>query len=119
MMITPLQDAHHSIIDDAEIIVDYNRQQLMPGWIPRRLGQSISLHFHFLYVGNVANNDSFPNSQQEGGSVVKKSQDNFVLEDEKDHLELPCRHPPSHHFYAYFEMLSYLIVFTLYCSCAF
>ncbi|KAK8518194.1 hypothetical protein V6N13_027671 [Hibiscus sabdariffa] len=31
-------DAHHSIIDDAEIIVDYNRQQLMPGWIPRRLG---------------------------------------------------------------------------------
>ncbi|GLT66101.1 hypothetical protein SLA2020_384900 [Shorea laevis] len=32
------QDAHHSIIDDCEIIVDYNRQQLMPGWIPRRLG---------------------------------------------------------------------------------
>lgn len=30
--------AHHSIIDDCEIIVDYNRQQLMPGWIPRRLG---------------------------------------------------------------------------------
>lgn len=32
------EDAHHSMIDDAEIIVDYNRQQLMPGWIPRRLG---------------------------------------------------------------------------------
>ncbi|XP_022767853.1 U11/U12 small nuclear ribonucleoprotein 35 kDa protein [Durio zibethinus] len=32
------QDAHHSIIDGAEIIVDYNRQLLMPGWIPRRLG---------------------------------------------------------------------------------
>ncbi|XP_062107732.1 U11/U12 small nuclear ribonucleoprotein 35 kDa protein [Humulus lupulus] len=32
------KDAHHSIIDDSEIIVDYNRQQLMPGWIPRRLG---------------------------------------------------------------------------------
>ncbi|CAH2058206.1 unnamed protein product [Thlaspi arvense] len=31
-------DAHHSFIDDREIIVDYNRQQLMPGWIPRRLG---------------------------------------------------------------------------------
>ncbi|KAF3434290.1 hypothetical protein FNV43_RR25393 [Rhamnella rubrinervis] len=31
-------DAHHSIIDNCEIIVDYNRQQLMPGWIPRRLG---------------------------------------------------------------------------------
>ncbi|KAK1353630.1 U11/U12 small nuclear ribonucleoprotein 35 kDa protein [Heracleum sosnowskyi] len=32
------EDAHHSVIDDSEIIVDYNRQQLMPGWIPRRLG---------------------------------------------------------------------------------
>ncbi|KAI5670103.1 hypothetical protein M9H77_10467 [Catharanthus roseus] len=32
------KDAHHTIIDDSEIIVDYNRQQLMPGWIPRRLG---------------------------------------------------------------------------------
>lgn len=31
-------DAHHSIVDNSEIIVDYNRQQLMPGWIPRRLG---------------------------------------------------------------------------------
>ncbi|KAL2490520.1 U11/U12 small nuclear ribonucleoprotein 35 kDa protein [Abeliophyllum distichum] len=32
------KDAHHTILDDSEIIVDYNRQQLMPGWIPRRLG---------------------------------------------------------------------------------
>ncbi|RLN33422.1 glycine oxidase [Panicum miliaceum] len=32
------QDAHHSIIDSTEVIVDYYRQQLMPGWIPRRLG---------------------------------------------------------------------------------
>ncbi|KAG1327582.1 hypothetical protein COCNU_01G015160 [Cocos nucifera] len=32
------KDAHHSIIDDSEVIVDYYRQQLMPGWIPRRLG---------------------------------------------------------------------------------
>nr|XP_043610355.1 U11/U12 small nuclear ribonucleoprotein 35 kDa protein [Erigeron canadensis] len=32
------EKAHHSFIDDSEIIVDYNRQQLMPGWIPRRLG---------------------------------------------------------------------------------
>ncbi|XP_019454658.1 PREDICTED: U11/U12 small nuclear ribonucleoprotein 35 kDa protein isoform X2 [Lupinus angustifolius] len=31
-------DAHHAIIDDNEIIVDYNRQKLMAGWIPRRLG---------------------------------------------------------------------------------
>lgn len=30
------KDAQHSYIDDSEIIVDYNRQQLMPGWIPRR-----------------------------------------------------------------------------------
>ncbi|XP_051144102.1 U11/U12 small nuclear ribonucleoprotein 35 kDa protein [Andrographis paniculata] len=32
------KDAHHTFINDSEIIVDYNRQQLMPGWIPRRLG---------------------------------------------------------------------------------
>ncbi|KAM7491670.1 hypothetical protein LguiA_034591 [Lonicera macranthoides] len=32
------EDAHHSLVDDSEVIVDYNRQQLMPGWIPRRLG---------------------------------------------------------------------------------
>ncbi|EPS72263.1 hypothetical protein M569_02496, partial [Genlisea aurea] len=32
------KEAHHTFIDDSEIIVDYNRQQLMPGWIPRRLG---------------------------------------------------------------------------------
>ncbi|MQL94204.1 hypothetical protein Taro_026850 [Colocasia esculenta] len=32
------EEAHHSFIDGSEIIVDYNRQQLMPGWIPRRLG---------------------------------------------------------------------------------
>ncbi|CAA6663953.1 unnamed protein product [Spirodela intermedia] len=32
------KEAHHSFVDDSEIIVDYSRQQLMPGWIPRRLG---------------------------------------------------------------------------------
>ncbi|WVZ65538.1 hypothetical protein U9M48_014884 [Paspalum notatum var. saurae] len=32
------EDAHHSIIDGSEVIVDYYRQHLMPGWIPRRLG---------------------------------------------------------------------------------
>ncbi|KAG8363810.1 hypothetical protein BUALT_Bualt19G0061000 [Buddleja alternifolia] len=32
------KDAHHTFVDDSEIIVDYNRQHLMPGWIPRRLG---------------------------------------------------------------------------------
>ncbi|KAK4278899.1 hypothetical protein QN277_016677 [Acacia crassicarpa] len=32
------EDAHHSFIDDCEILVDFDRQQLMPGWIPRRLG---------------------------------------------------------------------------------
>ena len=40
-----LQDAHHSFIDGREIIVDYNRQQLMPGWIPRRLGFPILMLF--------------------------------------------------------------------------
>ncbi|KAJ0972988.1 hypothetical protein J5N97_020947 [Dioscorea zingiberensis] len=33
--------AHHSVIDGSKIIVDYNRQQLMPGWIPRRLGGGV------------------------------------------------------------------------------
>jgi hypothetical protein len=33
-----LKDAHHSVIDGNEVIVDYYRQKLMPGWIPRRLG---------------------------------------------------------------------------------
>ncbi|XP_010524137.1 PREDICTED: U11/U12 small nuclear ribonucleoprotein 35 kDa protein isoform X2 [Tarenaya hassleriana] len=32
------EGAHHTFIDDREIMVDFNRQQLMPGWIPRRLG---------------------------------------------------------------------------------
>ncbi|KAJ0264849.1 hypothetical protein HA466_0012470 [Hirschfeldia incana] len=37
-------DAHHSFIDGREIIVDYNRQQLMHGWrIPRRLDECHSL----------------------------------------------------------------------------
>lgn len=45
-----MQDAHHTFIDDSEIIVDYNRQLLMPGWIPRRLGQFNGFYFlaHFL-----------------------------------------------------------------------
>ncbi|KAE9452840.1 hypothetical protein C3L33_15249, partial [Rhododendron williamsianum] len=37
-----VQDAHHSLIDDSEVLVDYNRQQLMPGWIPRRLGGGLA-----------------------------------------------------------------------------
>ncbi|KAG7570306.1 RNA-binding domain superfamily [Arabidopsis thaliana x Arabidopsis arenosa] len=37
-MLRAYEDAHHSLIDGREVIVDYNRQQLMPGWIPRRLG---------------------------------------------------------------------------------
>ncbi|KAF8087082.1 hypothetical protein N665_0600s0029 [Sinapis alba] len=32
------EDAHHSFIDGRKIIVDYNRQQLIPEWIPRRFG---------------------------------------------------------------------------------
>lgn len=40
-----LQDAHHLLIDGREIIVDYNRQQLMPGWIPRRLGLPFFTYF--------------------------------------------------------------------------
>ena len=40
-----LQDAHHSFID-REIIVDYNRQQLIHGWrIPRRWGECHSFSY--------------------------------------------------------------------------
>lgn len=31
--------AHLLKLNGASILVDYNRQQLMPGWIPRRLGE--------------------------------------------------------------------------------
>ncbi|KAL3812544.1 hypothetical protein ACJIZ3_013812 [Penstemon smallii] len=41
-MFRAYKDAHHTYIDDSEIIVDYNRQHLMPGWIPRRLGGGLS-----------------------------------------------------------------------------
>ncbi|BBN17274.1 hypothetical protein MPTK1_7g13260 [Marchantia polymorpha subsp. ruderalis] len=37
-MLYAYEMAHYNIIDGSQILVDYNRQQLMPGWIPRRLG---------------------------------------------------------------------------------
>lgn len=37
------------IIDGNEVIVDYNRQQLMPGWIPRRLGIG-EFFFNYLLI---------------------------------------------------------------------
>nr|XP_028956657.1 U11/U12 small nuclear ribonucleoprotein 35 kDa protein-like isoform X2 [Malus domestica] len=54
------KEAHHSLIDDSKVIVDYNRQQLMP---------------------------------IEVVSVVRRNLDSFVLEDEKNHFELPSRRP--------------------------
>lgn len=30
---------HREVVDGSQILVDYTRQQLMPGWIPRRLGR--------------------------------------------------------------------------------
>ncbi|KAL3818514.1 hypothetical protein ACJIZ3_004419 [Penstemon smallii] len=41
-MFRAYKDAHHTYIDDSEIIVDYNRQHLMPVWILRRLGGGLS-----------------------------------------------------------------------------
>lgn len=38
------QGAHMSCIDGRSVLVDYNRQQLMPGWIPRRLGELVAVH---------------------------------------------------------------------------
>jgi hypothetical protein len=37
-----MQTAYHTMVDGHQILVDYNRQQLMPGWIPRRLGNAVS-----------------------------------------------------------------------------
>ncbi|KAB2627603.1 U11/U12 small nuclear ribonucleoprotein 35 kDa protein-like [Pyrus ussuriensis x Pyrus communis] len=31
-------EAHHSLIDDSKVTVDYNQQLMQGGWIPRRLG---------------------------------------------------------------------------------
>ncbi|GAQ91278.1 hypothetical protein KFL_007570010 [Klebsormidium nitens] len=33
---------HREVVDGSQILVDYTRQQLMPGWIPRRLGGGLS-----------------------------------------------------------------------------
>ncbi|CAM6039245.1 unnamed protein product [Sphagnum compactum] len=37
-MLHAYETAYHTMVDGHQILVDYNRQQLMPGWIPRRLG---------------------------------------------------------------------------------
>ncbi|CAK9205771.1 unnamed protein product [Sphagnum troendelagicum] len=37
-MLHAYETAYHAMVDGHQILVDYNRQQLMPGWIPRRLG---------------------------------------------------------------------------------
>lgn len=91
-----VQDAHHTTIDDFVIIVDYSRQQLMPGWIPRRLGQLFFIiYFSFGTYSAIKFNSKFfiPLIQQQGVALgVRKNQDNFVLEEEKDHFVLPCKH---------------------------
>jgi hypothetical protein len=41
---------HREVVDGAQILVDYNRQQLMPGWIPRRLGtRNACLRLFFVF----------------------------------------------------------------------
>ncbi|KAL3680244.1 hypothetical protein R1sor_023200 [Riccia sorocarpa] len=37
-MLYAYEMAYNNVVDGSQILVDYNRQQLMPGWIPRRLG---------------------------------------------------------------------------------
>ncbi len=42
-----LQWAHGSELDGAQLLVEYERERTMPGWVPRRLGTSLSpLHFN-------------------------------------------------------------------------
>lgn len=68
-----MQDAHHAIVDDYEIIVDYNRQLLMPGWIPRRLGQLKSLILHVAFIATAPeSSDYFLFSPAGGGLSGKK-----------------------------------------------
>ncbi|KAG6546750.1 hypothetical protein Mapa_011939 [Marchantia paleacea] len=43
-MLYAYEMAHYNIIDGSQILVDYNRQQLMSGWIPRRLGGGLGGH---------------------------------------------------------------------------
>jgi RNA recognition motif-containing protein len=45
-MLHAYETAYHTMVDGHQILVDYNRQQLMPGWIPRRLGNAVSYLEH-------------------------------------------------------------------------
>lgn len=99
MMLVAMQDAHHTFIDDSEIIVDYSRQQLMPGWIPRRLGQlNLFLSLFTTIVDKTKNQTCiiifffffwflFPQGE---ALVAGRSLDSFGLVDEKGHFELLC-----------------------------
>lgn len=82
------------IIDDCEIIVDYNRQQLMPGWIPRRLGQlkRLILVVAIIFIEPESSDYFFVISPQVVVLVVIRSRDNFVLGEEKNHFVHPCMH---------------------------
>lgn len=46
----PLQRAHHMMVDDTQIVVEWEVERVLPGWIPRRLGQLLlsSLDRNFL-----------------------------------------------------------------------
>lgn len=91
-----MQDAHHSLIDDSEVIVDYNRQQLMPGWIPRRLGQYKEKiqcqEQNFNSSSKFNSHTEHPKYfiQQEGALGGKKNLGSFGLVAERDHFELLC-----------------------------
>ena len=38
-----LQECHDMFLDGSQLVVDYEAERLLPGWVPRRLGRS---HLH-------------------------------------------------------------------------
>jgi hypothetical protein len=45
---------------DVQIKVDFERERVMPGWVPRRLGQvaCLNLHIHTCKVGDLVGSES-------------------------------------------------------------
>jgi hypothetical protein len=113
-----MQTAYHTMVDGHQILVDYNRQQLMPGWIPRRLGNGVSylepkgmiwqmfqprmcriflmlpIIFHWSYLFNPnqnINNNDWCLARQVEALVGRKNQGNSDLEVENVHSGHLCK----------------------------
>ena len=47
-----MQDSHRMFLDGAQLVVDYECERVLPGWIPRRLGEDFSLCVCVYVCGN-------------------------------------------------------------------